>query len=211
MVVIVNIIFKHKFCHVLKELRKTKADVEVEVLENRVVDNHATHLVKLKGENKKLREAVEHLKKSRNLRIKGGRLSKNSYIALIMSETCEVCKYSSYDPEVIFLRTTVSSNGTSRLMVLTTRKKAQQLANYFKTLLGEEGVEIIIERPFNKAYLTPLQERVLLTAVRAGYYDVPRRVNLDELASMLNMSKSSVAEVLRRAEAKAVWRALSEL
>ncbi len=211
MVVLVNIIFKHKFCNVLKELKKKPVDVEIEILENRVVDNHATHLVKLKGDNRKLREAVDVLRNSRNLRIKGGRLSKNSYIALVLSETCEVCKYSSYDPEMIFLRTTVAPNGVSRLTVLTTRKKARQIAEYFETLLGKENVEITIEKPFNKAYLTPLQERVLLTAVRAGYYDVPRKVNLDDLARMLNMSKSSVAEVLRRAEAKAVWRALTEL
>lgn len=56
--------------------------------------------------------------------------------------------------------------------------------------LGKEGA----------ATLTPLQERVLAEAVRRGYYTIPRRTTLTELARSLRRSPAAVGKALRRAE-----------
>lgn len=45
---------------------------------------------------------------------------------------------------------------------------------------------------------------VLEKALSLGYYEQPRRVNLDRLVKELGMSKSTVASILRRVEARAV-------
>jgi hypothetical protein len=50
--------------------------------------------------------------------------------------------------------------------------------------------------------LTPRQATALETAHRLGFYNFPRRTNLHEIARILGVSRSTAAELLRRAESK---------
>lgn len=50
--------------------------------------------------------------------------------------------------------------------------------------------------------LTDRQREVLNTALRRGYFEVPRECTLEELARSLDADKSTVSEVLRRGDAK---------
>lgn len=50
--------------------------------------------------------------------------------------------------------------------------------------------------------LTETQQRVLLTALRMGYFEWPRRVRVEDLAKCHGVSKATVTEHLRKAEAK---------
>lgn len=50
------------------------------------------------------------------------------------------------------------------------------------------------------ATLTPKQERYFNTAMDLGYYDVPKRINLDDLSRILGCSKSTLNVALRTAE-----------
>ncbi|HKZ47264.1 MAG TPA: helix-turn-helix domain-containing protein [Thermoplasmata archaeon] len=52
--------------------------------------------------------------------------------------------------------------------------------------------------------LTPLQERVLREAVSAGYYEMPHRLGLAQLAKRLGLPVSTVAYNLRRAESAVI-------
>ena len=48
--------------------------------------------------------------------------------------------------------------------------------------------------------LSPQQRRALLTAYGLGYYDLPKRISSEHLASLLKIDKSTLAEHLRKAE-----------
>lgn len=50
--------------------------------------------------------------------------------------------------------------------------------------------------------LTPKQLEILDLAYRCGYYDWPRKIKLDEISKLMNISKTTVCEHLRRAELK---------
>lgn len=50
--------------------------------------------------------------------------------------------------------------------------------------------------------LTPRQTTALETAYRLGFYAFPRRTNLREVSRILGVSRSTTAELLRRAEGK---------
>ncbi len=52
--------------------------------------------------------------------------------------------------------------------------------------------------------LTERQEYALITAYIMGYYGFPRKISLKDLAAKLGLSVSTLAELLRRAEAKVV-------
>lgn len=59
--------------------------------------------------------------------------------------------------------------------------------------------------------LTDKQRRVLIAAYRLGYYDVPRRITSAELATKLNLVKSTVSAHVRKAERRLLTEILSEL
>ena len=52
--------------------------------------------------------------------------------------------------------------------------------------------------------LTTEQERVLETAFDLGYFDIPKKIKLEDLARRLNISKATLDVVLRRAQRKVV-------
>lgn len=56
--------------------------------------------------------------------------------------------------------------------------------------------------------LTEPQRRALVEAYESGYFDVPRRTNLDELATELDVSDTAVSQRLRRGTARLVDSAL---
>lgn len=78
------------------------------------------------------------------------------------------------------------------------------LAAFYETS-REEGVDLAVrgtyepdgtdDRPFG---LTDLQRETLAVAFEAGYFDVPRRTTLAELADRLGVSEQAVSERLRR-------------
>lgn len=50
--------------------------------------------------------------------------------------------------------------------------------------------------------LTPRQATAIEVAYRLGFYTFPRRTNLQEISRILGVSRSTTAEILRRAESK---------
>lgn len=59
--------------------------------------------------------------------------------------------------------------------------------------------------------LTEKQRRVLITAYKLGYYDVPRKMTSEELARRLNLVKSTFSAHVRKAERRLLTEMLSEL
>ncbi|WP_254274433.1 helix-turn-helix domain-containing protein [Haloarcula marina] len=66
--------------------------------------------------------------------------------------------------------------------------------------IGFERINHLSERSrYGYFGLTDRQYETLLTAYESGYYDVPRRVNQDELAQRFGVSHQAISERLRRA------------
>jgi len=73
--------------------------------------------------------------------------------------------------------------------------------------LSENGYSVRVLKVLKlskRELLTPKQERILLIALEAGYFDYPRKIGLRRLAKELNLSPSSLSEIIRRAERKII-------
>ncbi len=92
--------------------------------------------------------------------------------------------------------------------------------NEIKKLLGEmeqigEAKIFSIKNELNedagKFGLTPKQREALISAISAGYYSWPKKMNLEELAGKLGKKRRAVQENLRKAEGKVFLKILEEL
>lgn len=74
--------------------------------------------------------------------------------------------------------------------------------------LPDSHIEVrrLADEPLNARLLTPAQDQALREAVHAGYYRIPRPLNLHQLAGRLDVSCSSLSERLRRAEGRVITR-----
>lgn len=68
----------------------------------------------------------------------------------------------------------------------------------------EDGTEVHGIGPVKDGdrILTDRQREVLMYAISAGYFQVPRKLGLKELAEQLEMSEGALSELLRRAEGR---------
>lgn len=63
---------------------------------------------------------------------------------------------------------------------------------------------------------TPIEMQIIIEAYNLGYYDIPRRAGIREIAEYFGLSKSTVQEYIRNAESKTMsnmklFRMLNEL
>lgn len=74
-----------------------------------------------------------------------------------------------------------------------------------------EGVELvsIVGSDDSPELLTDRQRELLRTAIRSGYYEVPREGTLVDVAEAVGVDKSTASGVLRRGEARLVKRFIS--
>ncbi|MHB1708626.1 MAG: helix-turn-helix domain-containing protein [Thermoplasmataceae archaeon] len=79
----------------------------------------------------------------------------------------------------------------------------ENTASGFLSRLEEDGVkfELVKKRNLSKrGDITARQEFVVKTALDLGFFDYPKKVNLEGLSKRLNVSYVTLAEILRRAE-----------
>lgn len=77
----------------------------------------------------------------------------------------------------------------------------------FLNKLENERIKVEIRRlskVLEQKGLTPRQHQIILSALDKGYFDYPRRIDLSHLAKELGITKSTLLEILRRAEKKAL-------
>ncbi len=101
----------------------------------------------------------------------------------------------------------LSATGTADAWSLTIRFPSRSaLAEFAETCSGA-GIDVDVRRIYDASHpetgpwhgLTERQRETLLLAVRRGYYDIPRRTSMGELAAELEISDQAVSERLRRA------------
>lgn len=99
------------------------------------------------------------------------------------------------------------------------RKKLEDLIKFLKSNKTTTYFEIMrfVNRKMDNIYVSKLlpelpqkQDEAITLAFREGYYEFPRKTNLDKLAKMAKVSKPTFRENLRKAEAKIIPKLVSE-
>lgn len=103
----------------------------------------------------------------------------------------------------------VVRNGWYELDFTGTREKLDRLRDALDARDSRYELQSLVETGTATDLLTDRQRTVLETAVRNGYFDVPRGCTLTDLGATLEVDKSTVSETLRRAERRILLQALT--
>ena len=90
------------------------------------------------------------------------------------------------------------------------RERLSELGTHLETFGVPFTVERVGQAQPSDPLLTDRQERLLAAAMERGYYDTPRGCTLTDLADSEGFAKSTVSEVLHRAEGHLVRRYFEE-
>lgn len=102
-------------------------------------------------------------------------------------------------------------NGVAQVEVTGEHERVAELGRRFGELGLTFDVERVRQRVDPAQLLTDRQQELLLTAVDRGYYDVPRRSTLTEVAEHVGIAKSTCSETLQRVERTVVREFVDDL
>lgn len=113
--------------------------------------------------------------------------------------------------------TVLSGVGDDGRWTFTFRFPDRSHVDEFHDRADSHGLDVDVQRTYSvadsevSAYgLTEKQGTALATALREGYFRVPREITQEELATKLGVQSSAVSETLRRATAELVANTLGE-
>ncbi len=171
-------------------------------------DGSIQQLVELNTPDGQLDEVVERIRKNPMVMdIYMARTRMGKSIGRILSKQALAC------------RTAMESNLFCRSCLFTSKPDADGNVEWalafsdgsslsqFLSELESERIKVEIRKLSNvidQRGLTPRQLQIILRAMDRGYFDYPRKTDLSTLAKELNISKSTLLEILRRAEKKAL-------
>ncbi len=132
------------------------------------------------------------------------------FIGTAQTSTCVVCKLLA--EHGCFLDSATSkSDGLLQWNVIAPNADALRGLVEKITALGCTVELKRVSKLCTASELTRTQERVLQMAYELGYFEIPRKVNLDKLAKRLEISKATLDVMMRRAQKKIVASHMSEL
>lgn len=184
--------------------------VRISVLSGHSTPHGSIGLWELAGPDEALPAAFEQLKAHPHIeRADVLQRRKNAWILETLDTEAEVAN-ALIGAGLVFLPPVIIANGTETYRVFALERK--QVDRAVKALAPENTVRVLsihehVTGVGALASLSDKQREALELAVRSGYYDRPRRTDLERLAGAAAVSRPSFSERLQRAEGK-VLRAL---
>jgi predicted DNA binding protein len=158
------------------------------------------------------RKFAEILHKEDVLNLKILTKNRSSLTFILEKDTCDFYEYT-LGSGIFILFPYLIKNGVRRFYIFSEEDQKVLLENLKKRgdvvrFEGAQTYEAIIDsyklilQANIFSSLTPLQREVISRAIIRGYFDWPRRSSLTDLAKELGVSKATLAEHIRRSEAK---------
>ncbi|RQG93994.1 helix-turn-helix domain-containing protein [Natrarchaeobius chitinivorans] len=95
----------------------------------------------------------------------------------------------------------VARDGWFELDLTGTRDELDQLRAIIEAADGSYELQSVVSTADTDTLVTDRQRELLETAIREGYYEVPRECTLADLAETADVDKSTASTILRRGEA----------
>ncbi|MHA1270968.1 MAG: helix-turn-helix domain-containing protein [Candidatus Helarchaeota archaeon] len=103
-----------------------------------------------------------------------------------------------------------------KISVISSEYQLRSVINFFNQYVSKENFKILsimpIKSNINSLYsvLTPKQFEIMKYAVKNGFYEIPREINVNQISKTFNISVSAVHEHIRKAE-RSIFRTIFNL
>ncbi len=126
-------------------------------------------------------------------------INENTSYGIIESKrcTCRIVGLSRYH----ILRARISNDGRFQITLVTDSKHPlEPLVKQLKNNNVDVTIKSLydIKRKSDERRITLKQKMVIKYALESGFFDYPRRISINEIARNLNLSPSTVSEIIRR-------------
>ena len=128
-------------------------------------------------------------------------VSPGKHIATVRNAKCTLCK--AFIGSDCFLESGSSTNNDSVIWRIFTPNNSS-LKGMIERLRNEDcKVELLSVKKASSTFeLTCIQDEAIRLALSTGYYDIPKRITLEELAVRSGISKATLNLILRRGQKK---------
>jgi len=213
--------YKHSDCLYTDKSHKLNISIFHYYLGSYVKDRYiySSAFQHFEGEEKDIKKYISYLK--HNKRVMSLEVFEKSVLILTKNKK-ELKTYSAlYNPMFLYPNPAiVDRNGFEIVEIAFWEKKPLQgLISVLEKDKTTTHFEILkfVNRKMDDIYVTKLlpklptqQGRAIKLAYQFGYYEYPRKINLDKLAKIAKVSKATFRESLRRAEAKIIPQLISK-
>ncbi len=167
--------------------------------------NGGQSLIRIEGSEDVNEEVITNAIRSADPRntVSLSRNGSGRFLATVDMHSCHTCRILG-DSDCMLDSAASRPDGGIRWSVIAPNGAAlTELADDMK----RAGASVLVEKVTvlrTARELTIEQERALQTAFDLGYFDIPKKIKLEDLARRLNISKATLDVVLRRAQRKVV-------
>lgn len=183
----------------------------IRIIDTKEMKEGVRDLVQIDVENEEdLPKVIEQVRKNPNIfNVDISTIDRGRALAAFSTNQCVACRLLA-GSECFLTGSTTTKEGRLKWTMLVTQKKALQelIDNLTKINAGPKLVKLTELSDTDE--LTKRQEQVTRMAFERGYFDFPRRVGLKELATMFNVSTSTLSEILRKGQRRIMMRYFSE-
>ena len=177
-----------------------KVGTNVKVLECIPHGTGGKSLVEIGGSSEEIRRVVEEIKTHPLVCKMETSPIKEGVLAAVETTRCMACR--ALADSDCFLTSAVGKDGFVEWHLITGGGKS--LPELIE-MLRDYGCEVEIKnikRISRKYLLTNRQEEIIRMAFEKGYYDSPKKIRIKDLAELLDIAPSTLAEILQRGEQK---------
>jgi len=213
--------YKHSDCFSAPKLEELKLNVSHYYLGSYIKGRlvYTSAIQHLKGEEKNIKKYIRSLKKHKDL-VKIEVYGDIVFIQIKHKKDLTVYR-AIYDPIFIYPSPAYLNKGGFEIIEVACwdKKPIIELIRSLEQNKTTEHFEILslIEKKIDDIYVTRLlphlpkkQKEAIKLAFQSGYYNFPRKIDLNELAKISKVSKPTFRENLRKAEAKLIPKLISE-
>jgi len=138
---------------------------------------------------------VEYKGKDKQFLSSFTKVSKNAYLGTLQVKSKIISILSKYT----ILQGNVMPDSIIWTVIIDGYEELKKLLKEFVEAMIDVKVLKVVKAK-SEDIVTSRQEQIIKIALEAGFFDFPRKITLNQLAEKLNISSSTLAEIIRRAE-----------
>ena len=183
----------------------------IRIIDTKEMKEGVRDLVQIDVENEEdLPKVIERVRSNPNLfNVDISAIDKGRALAAFSTNQCVACRLLAGADCFLTGSTTTRDSRLKWTMLVTQKKALQELIENLEKVNAQPKLVKLTEIS-DSDELTKRQEQVTRMAFERGYFDFPRRIGLKELATMFDVSTSTLSEILRKGQRRIMMRYFTE-